>query len=122
MQIKSEPRKMEACSADLLSLSRLVRQCREETGDVRRRLQQCKGMDECRAALLRQEELLTEEVMKLVALSASLQEAAGLYAAVEDGNLGALEERPQSILPEDGVYVFDSGATIRRRIRNILNQ
>ena len=61
MQIIVNTGKANIASADLLALSRTIRNLREEVEDVRRQLRQHTQLDSCRAELRKQEEALSQQ-------------------------------------------------------------
>lgn len=120
MQIKICSEKVVVSSRRMLELSRTMRQCLGEVEDVRRQLQQLNGLGECRSALMKQEEGVTLLAARLVGLSSSLEEIAGIYSAAEDRNMYALEEHPRGTDSHEIISVYGTGSDMHRRIQNIL--
>lgn len=120
MQFKIYPDKANISSQDLLDLSRTIRQCREETEDVRRQLQQLSGLEECRTALLRQEEGLAQLTARSVGMSSALREISEVYSTAETRNVDALEAKPRSLKEPEHVISYSVLHDMHRRIQNIL--
>lgn len=93
MQLEVCAQKLNTGSEDLLRLSRAVRECREGLEDVRYQLQQLSGLEECRAAIFKQEDGVSALTARIAGLSSSLREISELYAGAERRNAKRVEER-----------------------------
>lgn len=123
MRIRTDTGKLSRLGEELLNASRSVKRLRDETEDVRRELRQLSQMDECRAALARQEEALYRLAAGLVGLSAALEQISGTYAASEERNVGSLEEAELPSRTGNGLGLYgglDSG--FKAQIDQILYQ
>lgn len=122
MQLKFCAQKLNMSSETMIQLSRTVRQCREEMEDVRRQLQTLSGLEECRSAILRQEEGAAVLTARIVGLSASLREISELYAGTERRNADSVEERPRPAPGTEAVQTYGTDSELHRRIQNTLYQ
>ncbi len=120
--MKIEPRKADMASQELLDLSRLLRQAREEVEEVRRQLRCHSQLEECRRQLKRQEDNLSLSTAKVVDMSCALREIADLYRAAEEKNVERLEERTSASRIRGDIVVFAPGSGVSDRIRTIINQ
>ena len=111
--MKIEPRRADVASQELLDLSRMLRQAREEVEEVRRQLR-CHSQFE--------EDNLSLSTAKVVDMSCALREIAGLYRAAEEKNMERLEERTSASRIRGDVVVFAPGSGVSDRIRTIINQ
>lgn len=121
MQIKIQPEQADIAAGELLELSRMVRRCREETAEARGRLSQFSQMEECRAALRKQEEALELETAKLVNMASALREITAAYRTAETRNVNRVEEQPLSIREPGHVVLYGTGG-IASRIEKILRR
>lgn len=122
MQIKFCAPKVNMSAQNTLELSRMVRQCREETEDVLRQLRPLTELDGCCTAIVRQMEAMGLLTARVVGLSSSLREISELYTEAEERNLESLEEVPHTAQGEDDVLVYGVDSVVHRRLQNILYQ
>lgn len=106
---------------ELISTSRSVRRMREEVEEARRQLRQLSQMEECCAALGKQEEALSYLAAGLSNLSVALRQASGLYSAAEERNIDVLEETERPSQDAASVVAYGGlNSTLRRHINQIL--
>lgn len=120
MHININPQKANSASAELLDLSRLLRQSREGVEDVQRQLRQMTELDECKAALRKQEEALAELTAKVVNMSSALREITEAYQDTEEKIQDSLEERPQVHREPGKVIIYEVNDAVHRKIQQIL--
>lgn len=120
MHINIDPQKANSVSSELLGLSRSLRQSRIGVEDVQRQLRQMTELDECKAALRKQEEALVELTAKLVNMSSALREIAEIYRSTEEKILDTLEERPRFNQEPGKVVIYGANDALHRQIQQIL--
>lgn len=91
MKIVFQPDKAGKISADLLDVSKILRSVGYEIGDISRELRSVSELDSCRRSLNNQEAILVQETVRLVSLSAALDEITELYGRAEQRNRDRLE-------------------------------
>ena len=121
MQIIVNTGKANIASADLLALSRTIRNLREEVEDVRRQLRQHTQLDSCRAELRKQEEALSLLTARLVNLSSALRQISDAYSRAERQNVDRLEEEGAHHQAA-GVTIYEAGSYYRDKFHQILYQ
>ncbi len=120
MHINIDPKKANSISAELLDLSRSLRQSREGVEDVQHQLRQMTELDECKAALRKQEESLAELTAKLVNMSLALREIAEAYRDTEENIQNTLEERPRADREPSKVIIYGIDDALHGQIQQIL--
>lgn len=120
MQIEIHSEKANNAGVQLLELSRTVRRLRACTEDVRRQLRQLSDLDECKAALRRQEEDLALLTAKMVNMSSALREIASVYRMAEEKNLDSLEDARQLRHDAGEMVIYGVSDDMHRRINEIL--
>lgn len=120
MHINITPQKANSISADLLDLSRLLRQSREGVEDVRRQLRQMTELDECKTALRKQEEALAGLTAKVVNMSSALREITEAYRDTEEKIQDSLEERPRVNREPGKVIIYGVNDAMHKQIQQIL--
>lgn len=120
MHINIAPQKANSISAELLDLSRSLRQSREGVEDVQHQLRQMTELDECKAALRKQEESLAELTAKLVNMSLALREIAEAYRDTEENIQNTLEERPRADREPSKVIIYGIDDALHGQIQQIL--
>lgn len=122
MHINIDPPKVNSISAELLDLSRSLRRSREGVEDVQHQLRQMTELDECKAALRKQEESLADLTAKLVNMSLALREIGEAYRDTEEKIQDTLEERPQVNREPGKVIIYGINDALHRHIQQILYQ
>lgn len=120
MHININPQKANNISSELLGLSRSLRQSREGVEDVQHQLRQLTELDECKAALHKQEETLAELTARLVNMSSALREIAEVYQNTEEKIQDAMEECPRFDREPGKVVIYGINDALHRQIQQIL--
>lgn len=120
MHIKISPEKANRISAELLSLSRSLRQSRAGVENVQHQLRQLTELNECKAALRRQEDSIAELTARLVNMSTALQEIADTYQNTEEQIQNVLEERTRFHHEPGKVIIYGVTDTLHKQIQQIL--
>ena len=122
MKIEVIPDKTDQAGLELLNLSRTLRQARDEVEAVRSQLRRHSQLEECRYALQKQVDALTQSTASCVKLSCSLREIVQMYRRTEDKNMNCLEETPSLARRKDEIVIFGSGYGLNQRVQQILNR
>ena len=120
MHIYINHKKMNNASGEMLNLSRLLRKYRERTEDVQCQLRQMTELDECKIALRKQEEAISELTVKLVNLSLALRETSARYQSTEEKIQIDLEDFPRPKYAPSQIAIYGSDDMTHRRIQQIL--
>lgn len=120
MHINVNPQKVNSISSELLSVSRSLRQFRERVEDVQYQLRQMTELDECMAALRKQEDTLAELTAKLVNMSSAMREISEIYQNTEEMIQDTLEERPRINREPGTVIISGINDTLHRQVQQIL--
>lgn len=120
MHININPQKANSISSELLDLSRSLRRSREGVEDVQHQLRQLTELEECKAALRKQEESLSELTARLVNMSSALRVIAAVYQNTEETIQDTLEEHPQFDREPSKVFIYGINDTFHRQIQQVL--
>ena len=120
MYININPQKANSISLELLDLSRSLRLSREGVEDVQHQLHQLTELEECKAALRKQEESLAELTARLVNMSSALREIAAVYQNTEENIQNTLEERPRFERKPSKVVIYGLNDALHRQIQQVL--
>lgn len=122
MRIVFEREQAKQVSAELLALSKTLRQAGYEIEDIRRALRTETEFDACKRDLNRQEGNASLLTAHLVSLSAAMSEIIRLYERTEEGNAERLEGLSGFYRPSASGMVYRDGADTGLRIERILYQ
>lgn len=120
MHININPQKANGISSELLDLSRSLRRSREGVEDVQHQLRQLTELEECKAALRKQEESLSELTARLVNMSSALREIAAVYQNTEENIQNTLEERPRFEREPSEVVIYGINDALHKQIQQVL--
>lgn len=121
MRIVSYQKKMRLSGAELLSVSRVMRQAVTEIGSIEAELRNLSGLTECRNKLKQQKAAVERLTGRVVTLSTSLYEITDAYQTAEERNERTLEEMPalRSSLVQGKIY---TGTNIHQVVTQILGK
>ena len=122
MQIIFQRDPIRQVSAELLVLSKTVRQSGYEIEDVLRALRMETEFESCKHDLKHEEESAYLLTARLVSLSTTLNEIAQIYERVEDANEERLEGLSGFYRPPVTGTLYRSGNDTHSRMERILNQ
>lgn len=120
MDARVDTGKLNMAAELLLDTSRVVRRLREEVEEVRRQLRQLSQLDECRAALVRQEEALSLVSGGMVNLSAGIQQVSDAYRMTETRNTDILEEAERPLREPANIILCGPDSGLQQKIDQIL--
>ncbi|MBR0282063.1 MAG: hypothetical protein IJQ81_10810 [Oscillibacter sp.] len=122
MQIVFQREPIRQVSAELLALSKTVRQSGFEVEDVLRALRLETEFESCKHDLKRQEENAYLLTARLVSLSNALNEIGRLYDRIESANEERLESASNFYRPSVSGTLRQSGNDTHMRLERILSQ
>ncbi|MBQ9616848.1 MAG: hypothetical protein IJR48_00655 [Oscillibacter sp.] len=122
MQIMFERERVRQVSAELLTLSKTLRQAGAELTDIRQALRTETEFDACRRNLKHREEDAALLTARLVSLSTALNEISQLYTRAENGNAELLDGVSGRYLPPASATLYLNGADTHLRMERILQQ
>lgn len=120
MYININPQKANRISLELLDLSRSLRLSREGVEDVQHQLHQLTELEECKAALRKQEESLAELTARLVNMSSALREIAEVYQNTEENIQDTLEDCPRFEREPSKVVIYGINDALHKQIQQVL--
>lgn len=120
MHININLQKANSISLELLALSRSLRLSREGIEDVQHKLRQLTELEECKAALRKQEESLAELTARLVNMSSALREIVEVYQNTEENIQDTLEERPRFEHEPSKVAIYGINDALHKQIQQFL--
>lgn len=121
MKIVVQHKQLLASSSYILSLSRNVRQVRNEIDDIEKNMRGLSELDQCIYELRRQKEVIELLTGRLVNLSTNLRSITELYVRTEERNEERLEETQ---ILHGGIVTGNlySGSDIHNVVQNILKK
>lgn len=122
MQIVFQRDPIRQVSAELLTLSKMVRQSGYEIEDVLRALRMETEFESCKHDLKHQEESAYLLTARLVSLSTALNEIAQVYERVETASAERLEGVSGFYRPSATGTLYRSGDDTHSRMERILHQ
>ena len=122
MDARVDTEKTNMAAESLLDASRSLRRLREELEEVRRQLRQLSQLDECRTALGRQAESLSQITAGMVNLSAGIRQISEAYRMTETRNTDILEGTEQPPREPARIVLYGPGSKLQQKIDRILYQ
>ena len=122
MQIVFQRELIRQASAELLTLSKTVRQSGYEVEDILRALRLETEFESCKHELKHQEESAYLLTARLVSLSNALNEIGRLYDRTEGDNEERLESASNFYRASVSATLYQSGNDTHMRLERILNQ